>query len=127
MDTPYPESGKCCFCGEEYINGGYSPAPIVHECATSFRCCEKCYLEDVIPTIMYRNTDEYAAEVHKREQKVRRKLATQGFSLKKSRIKNYTANDYGGYQIINSYSNTIEAGEKYDLSLEDVEDFANED
>jgi hypothetical protein len=84
-------------------------------------------LENVVPTILYRNTDEYAAEVHKREQKIRRKLATQGLRLKKSRTKNHTADDYGGYQIIEIYSNRIEAGEKFDLSLEDVEDYANEE
>ena len=127
MDITYPAKGKCCFCDGEYINGGHSPVPIVHECATSLRCCDKCYLENVVPTILYRNTDEYAAEVHKREQKIRRKLATQGLRLKKSRTKNHTADDYGGYQIIEIYSNRIEAGGKFVLSLEDVEDYANEE
>ena len=47
--------------------------------------------------------------------------------MKKSRTKNHTADDYGGYQIIEIYSNRIEAGEKFDLSLEDVEDYANEE
>ncbi|MDO4841507.1 MAG: hypothetical protein Q3982_02380 [Phoenicibacter congonensis] len=127
MDITYPATGKCCFCDGEYINGGHSPVPIVDAGATSFRCCDKCYLEDVVPAMLYRNTDAYKTEVHKREQRVRRKLSSQGLQLKKSRTQNLSVNDYGGYQVINAYSNTIEAGEKFDMSLEDVEDFSNED
>lgn len=35
-----------------------------------------------------------------RENKVRRRLVSQGYALKKSRAINLTSNDQGGYQII---------------------------
>ena len=63
------------------------------------------------------------------ESGLRKKLRRQGFGLHKSRKANskyFDCNDYGGYMIYNLYFNTVEAGEKFNLSFEDVESWANE-
>lgn len=59
-----------------------------------------------------------------REDKARRQLIKQGFSLKKSRVQNCTANNQGGYMIVQN--GIIQAGERFDMTLDDVEDFAEE-
>lgn len=58
-----------------------------------------------------------------RENKVRRRLVSQGYALKKSRAINLTSDDQGGYQIIDLQFGRIEAGERFDLTLEEVEQF----
>lgn len=59
-----------------------------------------------------------------RESKVRRLLVSQGYALKKSRAINLTSDDQGGYQIIDLQFGRIEAGERFNLTLEEVEQFA---
>lgn len=59
-----------------------------------------------------------------RENKVRCQLAKQGFQLKKSRAKSFTIDNYCGYMIVQD--GVIQAGERFDLSLEEVERFASE-
>lgn len=61
-------------------------------------------------------------EIKAREDKARKQLAKQGYSLKKSRAKIYTADNQGGYMILQD--GTIQAGERFDMTLEDVEQFA---
>lgn len=66
-----------------------------------------------------------------RENKVRRRLAWLGYRLQKSRtdgsvyvngvFQGINLDDRGGYRIIDSNTNTIEAGEKFDLDLGFVE------
>lgn len=63
--------------------------------------------------------------IKSRERKCRRKLAKEGYILKKSRVRTANINDYGMYQIIDEMHNRIEAGEKFDLTLEEVEDYTN--
>lgn len=60
-------------------------------------------------------------EIKAREDKARRQLAKQGYTLKKSRAQTYTADNQGGYMIIQD--GVIQAGERFDMSLEDVEKF----
>ena len=66
-----------------------------------------------------------------REAWARRKLrkiggyAGIGYALQKSRVRIGNCDDYGGYRIIDPYWNCIIAGEKFNLSLEDVEKFIN--
>lgn len=60
--------------------------------------------------------------IRARENKARRKLAKEGYSLHKSRAR-LSIDNLGGYMISNDNDNTIVAGEKYDLSIEDVEKF----
>jgi len=61
-----------------------------------------------------------------REARARRALARDGLILNKSRVKNLSCDDQGGYRIVDLYTNRIEAGERFDLSLEDVEMFARD-
>ena len=56
------------------------------------------------------------------EKKLRNKLRQQGFALRKGR----DAYNVTGYMIIDPYRNAIEAGERFDLNIYDVERFANE-
>lgn len=53
------------------------------------------------------------------ENKLRRALMREGFLLKKARG-SLSIDNLGGYQIVNGLNNTIEAGERFDLSLVDV-------
>jgi len=64
------------------------------------------------------------SELKNLEQKLRRTLTKQGYQLKKSRARNWSYNNFLGYMIVNPYDNTIECGERFDLSLEDVARFA---
>ncbi len=56
------------------------------------------------------------------------RLAAQrrGFLLVKRRDKKYAPGLGGGYMILDSYSGSIVAGHRYELSPEDVRDFLNE-
>lgn len=49
-----------------------------------------------------------------------------GFLLMKRRDKKYAPGLGDGYMILDSYSGSIVAGHKYELSPEDVRDFLNE-
>ncbi len=63
----------------------------------------------------------------RRESRIRRALASQGYQLRKSRLRGgESVNDRGGYMILDAGRNRIEAGEKFDLSLADVERWASE-
>ena len=71
-----------------------------------------------------------------RENRVRRQLARQGCRLHKSRtdgcvyvngdFQGIRLNDRGGYMVVDAYTNMILGGEHFDLSLEDVEQWAAE-
>lgn len=63
-------------------------------------------------------------DIKRREDKVRRQLSKQGLALRKSRASTYTADDQGGYRIVDTKFNRIEAGERFNLTLEDVEAYA---
>lgn len=63
-------------------------------------------------------------EIKAREDKARKQLAKQGYSLKKSRSKTYTVNDCGGYMIVQD--GIIQAGERFNMTLEEVEKFIAE-
>lgn len=72
-----------------------------------------------------------------RENRVRRQLARQGCRLHKSRkngcvyvngvFAGLDVDNQGGYMVIDNYTNGIVAGERFDLSLEDVERMAVDD
>jgi len=62
-----------------------------------------------------------------RENRLRRQARRQGLLLHKSRAQKTNIDDYGGYMIISARLNSIEAGQKFDLSLDQVEQFLNED
>lgn len=60
------------------------------------------------------------------ENRLRRKLANQGYTLHKDRARTWSCDHQGGYMIVEAHYNRIEAGEKFDMFLEDVERFVNE-
>lgn len=55
-----------------------------------------------------------------RENFSRRRAARLGLMLKKSRGKKWSIDNKGGYSLI-TFDNIIHAGEKYDLTIEQVE------
>jgi hypothetical protein len=60
------------------------------------------------------------------ENRLRRKAARLGLALRKSRARRLHLNDRGGYRIVDPYHNFIVAGERFDLSLEEVEAFLDD-
>lgn len=59
-----------------------------------------------------------------RENKLHRQLSNKfGYILRKSRRRTIDIDNFCEYQIIDAYTNTIVAGEKFNLSLDDVEQF----
>lgn len=61
-----------------------------------------------------------------REQSLRRALNNAGYSLKKSRRQYVSIDNFCGYMIINDCNNTVAAGSRFELSLDDVADFITE-
>lgn len=61
-----------------------------------------------------------------RENYYRRMAERQGLTLKKSRARKWSIDNYQGYMIVNAFLNTIEAGQKFDLSLDEVAEYLEE-
>jgi hypothetical protein len=62
-----------------------------------------------------------------RESRLRRLAKSQGFVLRKSRFRKPEARAYSsGFMIVNTQTNTIEAGQNFDLTLDEVENFLSE-
>ncbi len=62
-----------------------------------------------------------------KEKNLRKKLDKRGVILRKSRnTENQNADDLGGYMLIDKTTNTVIAGSRWELTLEDVERFINE-
>ena len=59
------------------------------------------------------------------ENRLRRRLSTQGFMLRKSRARE-SIDNFGGYMILCGYNGHVVQGSRFELSLDDVEQFANE-
>ena len=59
----------------------------------------------------------------KQEQMLRRRLQKAGYVLHKSRVKNTHADDFGGYMIEDVSLNAVVSGSRFELNLDDVEDF----
>ena len=72
--------------------------------------------------------------IKSREDRARRELRKQGYRFKKSRTngsvyrngvyQGQNADDHGGYMILDVSSDLVVAGERFDLTLEDVEKWA---
>ena len=60
------------------------------------------------------------------ESTIRRALKKAGYDLHKSRA-GFSVDNLCGYMIVDSSTHIIEAGGRFDLSLEDVERFLKED
>jgi hypothetical protein len=59
-----------------------------------------------------------------RENRYRRWAGRLGLALRKSRGRLWNLNDQGGYRVV--YDNTVLAGEKFDLGLDDIELYLKE-
>ena len=57
------------------------------------------------------------------ERKLRRALRKSGYALRKSRKRNCTEDNQGGYMIFDIYLNGVIDGRHYDLTLNDVADW----
>ena len=62
--------------------------------------------------------------VKNREQQLRRALYKAGYQLHKSR-KAFSADNLGGYMIVDYYINGIVSGSRFELDLEGVEEFVS--
>jgi hypothetical protein len=58
-----------------------------------------------------------------RENRLRRLARRKGYVLRKDRARTRSGNHQGGYMIIEADRNVIVAGEKFDLSLDHVENY----
>lgn len=72
-----------------------------------------------------------AIDEARRESRLRRRAERQNLKLEKSRARVFTSDDQGGYRLINTdlyiLGGTIEAGERYDLDLDDGEAYLADD
>ncbi len=59
------------------------------------------------------------------ESKFRKQLSKMGYTLKKSR-KATSLDNRGDYMIVDTNLNVVVAGEKFDMSLKDIEAFIKE-
>ena len=57
-----------------------------------------------------------------KEQKLRRALNKCGYTMSKSR-KAFSADNLGGYMIIDLCTNSVVSGSRYELDLEDVQEW----
>jgi len=62
-------------------------------------------------------------ETKVRENRLRRWATRLGWALKKSRARKWSIDDYQGYMLVDIHTNMIEYGEKFDIWLDDVEEF----
>ena len=56
----------------------------------------------------------------------RRKAKRLGLRLVKSRVRSININDHGGYMMVDNQNNFVVAGSKFDMDLEDVNNWLNE-
>lgn len=57
------------------------------------------------------------------DSRLRRLAKKSGYALRRSRSRIYSINNRGEYQIVDPFLNAIVAGEKYDLTASDVQDW----
>ena len=57
------------------------------------------------------------------ENRLRRHAKKQGLKIEKSRVRNTHFNNQGGYQLIDYYTNAVIKGANYDLSLEEISNY----
>ncbi len=57
------------------------------------------------------------------EAQLRRFADRLGFTLRKSRVRYVSHDNRGGYRLVDPFINTIVAGEHFDLSLHNVEEW----
>jgi hypothetical protein len=57
------------------------------------------------------------------ESQLRTLAWNQGMKLRKDRARSWNVNHLGGYRLVDADSNSIVAGERYDLTLAEVAEF----
>lgn len=65
------------------------------------------------------------AENRAGEQKLRRLLKEEGYTLVKSRKRNFDFNNQGGYMVVDDRINACVGGARFDWDLDDVNEFVN--
>lgn len=65
-------------------------------------------------------------EDRRRENRVRARAARRGYMVRKSRAAPDYIDNRGGYQIVDANTNAIVGGEKFDLTIDDVEKWLEE-
>ena len=60
-----------------------------------------------------------------RKKRCCRALHKDGYSLRKSHARRWSYDDQCGYMIINDHFNSVVAGSRFDLTLEEVEDYCD--
>lgn len=60
------------------------------------------------------------------ENKLRRALNKAGYTLHKSRARTINPENLGGYMIVNAYINAVVAGSRFELDIEDVQDWVQD-
>jgi hypothetical protein len=70
--------------------------------------------------------EPYGTAEKVRENRLRRQAKRLGLRIQKSRARHLHFDDHGEYQLIEERTNTVVVGEKYDLSLDDVEEWLND-
>lgn len=64
----------------------------------------------------------------RRESHLRRRAGRErGWVLRKDRARSWNVDHQGGYMIVDLYSNSLVAGQRFDLGLDDVEWWLAED
>ena len=58
-----------------------------------------------------------------REDRLRKAPGWQGYALRKDRVRSYNADHLGGFMIVDANRNLVAAGSRFDLELDDVEEF----
>lgn len=61
-----------------------------------------------------------------KEQRLRRTLNRNGYSLHRSQDQHIHPDNLGGYMIVNSHVNGVVAGSRFVLDLDDVDEFVGE-
>jgi hypothetical protein len=69
---------------------------------------------------------EHTTMSNARAYKARRQLKKMGFILKKSRIRNINMDNFGGFMILDGHIGHIVEGDRFQLDIDDVEDFIKE-
>lgn len=69
--------------------------------------------------------EEFERRERRRESSLRKKLDRRGHKLHKSRAA-ISADNFGGYQIIEMYAGYVVDGTRFELSLDDVEEWLSD-
>ena len=83
---------------------------------------------DIVRDLESEGAGEVDTEQHERnEERVRRIAGQQGYELHRDRAGVWSFTHQGGWQIVDAERNWLVAGERFDLSLDAVEEWLAED